>query len=594
MRDDELPRYDATEQGVTDDHETIQESSVAHQRRIERNRDVRNQLIQQLNTGARAIAAPPGTPAAHAASADPAPHTPRAALYLRVSTEEQAHKGGEAEGYSLPTQRDACRHKAQDLTAIVIEEYVEAGDSARSANRPELQRLLRDVKHKRYDYVIVHKIDRWARWKEDDVLLTAALARVGTELISASEHFDDTPGGRFHRNIMADVAQYHSDNLAVEVLKGMDKKAEKGGTPFRAPLGYLNRREIDEVGADIRTVITDPERAPLIRWALQEYATGNWAGRALMDALTRKGLTTRPTRHKPGEPIAMTTFYRMLSNPYYMGTVCYHGIYYEGSHEPLIDPETWLRIQDVLRAHYLAGEKERIHHHYLKGTIFCGECGTRMVFSRNKGNGGTYEYYLCLSRKTKRRPCSRTVIRLDAIEAAITRFYHGFQLSPQRAAAIRTAVHTELQHEQTQAEQDQKRARSRVATLHDQRSKLLTAHYDGAVPLDMLKAEMTRLTRDKADTERELATASATLTDLTGQLERALSVASNCNRHYATAPPRIRRQINQGFFKALYLHRDGDIQHVELTEPFAQLLADDLPTTASAREAPPRTAEVGG
>ncbi|MDQ3154132.1 MAG: hypothetical protein M3R63_21260, partial [Actinomycetota bacterium] len=102
------------------------------------------------------------------------------------------------------------------------------------------------------------------------------------------------------------------------------------------------------------------------------------------------------------------------------------------------------------------------------------------------------------------------------------------------------------------------------------------------MPLDMLKAEMTRLTRDKADAERELATASATLTDLTGQLERALSVASSCNRHYATAPPRIRRQINQGFFQALYLHRDGDIEHVELTEPFAQLLADDLLSTVSA------------
>jgi len=62
-------------------------------------------------------------------------------------------------------------------------------------------------------------------------------------------------------------------------------------------------------------------------------------------------------------------------------------------------------------------------------------------------------------------------------------------------------------------------------------------------------------------------------------------VASSCNRHYATAPLRIRRQINQGFFKALYLHRDGDIEHVELTEPFAQLLADDLLSTVSARAA---------
>lgn len=371
MRDGELPTYDHTEQGVADDHETIQEASVTHQRRIERNRDVRNQLIQQLNTGTIALTAPPRIRATPASAPQPTSRAPRAALYLRVSTEEQARKGGEAEGYSLPTQRDACRLKAQELGAIVTEEYVEAGDSARSANRPELQRLLRDVKQKRFDYVIVHKIDRWARWKEDDVLLTAALARIGTELISASEYFDDTPGGRFHRNVMADVAQYHSDNLSVEVLKGMNKKAEKGGTPFRAPLGYLNHREIGANGADVRTVIIDPDRAPLIRWGLEEYATGNWSGRALIEALTRKGLTTRPTRNKPGEPISMTTFYRLLSNPYYMGIICYHGVHYEGTHEPLVDPETWLRIQDVLNTHHLAGEKDRVRHHYLKGIVFC-------------------------------------------------------------------------------------------------------------------------------------------------------------------------------------------------------------------------------
>lgn len=116
---------------------------------------------------------------------------------------------------------------------------------------------------------------------------------------------------------------------------------------------------------------------------------------------------------------------------------------------------------------------DRVHHHYLKGTIFCGEYGTRLVFSRHHGNGGTYDYYLCLSRTTKRRPCSRTVIRLNAIETAIARFYRSFQLSPVRVEAIRESVRTELRAEQTQAEQDQTRARHRIAALTDQRSKLL-------------------------------------------------------------------------------------------------------------------------
>jgi hypothetical protein len=105
------------------------------------------------------------------------------------------------------------------------------------------------------------------------------------------------------------------------------------------------------------------------------------------------------------------------------------------------------------------------------------------------------------------------------------------------------------------------------------------------VPLDMLKTEMTRLTREKVDAENELTTATATLTDLAGQLKRALAVAGSCNQHYAAAPARIRQQINQGLFKALYLDRDGSVEHVELTEPFAQLLADDLLSNVSAQAA---------
>src|SRR5579875_3375561 len=86
-----------------------------------------------------------------------------AVMYLRVSTKEQAEKDGESEGYSIPAQRDACRRKAQALHADVIEEFIDAGESAKSADRPDLQRLLEFVSQHKVDYVIVHKIDRLAR-----------------------------------------------------------------------------------------------------------------------------------------------------------------------------------------------------------------------------------------------------------------------------------------------------------------------------------------------------------------------------------------------------------------------------------------------
>lgn len=86
---------------------------------------------------------------------------------------------------------------------------------------------------------------------------------------------------------------------------------------------------------------------------------------------------------------------------------------------------------------------------------------------------------------------------------------------------------------------------------------------------------MDRLTREKAAAEQELATASATLTDLDRQLERALVVAGSCREQYVVAPPAVRRLIDQGFFVKLFIGSDGGVERAELTEPFAALLTED-------------------
>ena len=89
----------------------------------------------------------------------------RAVSYLRVSTREQAQRGGAAEGFSIPAQREANKKKAMALGALIVKEFVDRGESARSANRPELQKMLHYLQDAGdIDYVIVHKLDRLARW----------------------------------------------------------------------------------------------------------------------------------------------------------------------------------------------------------------------------------------------------------------------------------------------------------------------------------------------------------------------------------------------------------------------------------------------
>ena len=508
---------------------------------------------------------------------------------MRVSTREQARTGGGDEGYSIPAQREAGQEKAQQLDAAVTGTYIDAGESAKTARRTELQRMLRDVKKHRPTYVIVHKIDRLARNREDDIAINLALRKAGTTLISCSETLTDTPSGRFLYNIMADMAQFYSDNLAQEVLKGLVSKAKDGGTPYKAPLGYPHKREYID-GADRRWVELDPERAPLIRWTFEQYATGDWTVVDLFFALREKGLTTRPAGATPLREVSVNTLHSILRNSYYLGIVTYQGVTYEGKHEPLIEPELWLRVQDVLAAHAHAGDKDRKHTHYLRGTIFCGECGSRLIFSRNKGNGGYYDYFICVKKRTRSHNCPRPAIRLEKIEDGIATFYARFQLTKDAVAAARLGVRADMAAQVAEAHQRAERANKRLACLQNEHTRLMQAHYADAVPLDLLKVEMQRLTRAMADAEQEIK-ANASLADVEQTLEDALTVAGSCYRHYETAPEFVKRQINQGFFTKLLIHQDGTVERAELTEPFTQLLTPDWHATARGNQNVPGAPE---
>ncbi len=147
----------------------------------------------------------------------------------------------------------------------MVAEFADAGKSARSANRPDLQQMLEYVESHQVTYCIVHKVDRLARNRLDDVEIHRRLMAAGVTLVSATENIDETPSGTLLHGIMSSIAEFYSKNLANEVTKGLSQKFATGGTPMRAPIGYLNVRKKDEQGREYRTVDIDPERAPLIR-----------------------------------------------------------------------------------------------------------------------------------------------------------------------------------------------------------------------------------------------------------------------------------------------------------------------------------------
>ena len=478
----------------------------------------------------------------------------RAVSYIRVSTREQAQRGGSEEGFSLPAQREANKRKAQSMGALVVKEFADRGESARSANRPELQKMLAYLKEDGgIDYVIVHKLDRLARNRADDVEINRAFEEAGVRLVSTSENIDQTPGGMLLHGIMSSIAEFYSRNLANEVMKGMGEKARNGGTLGKAPLGYVNVRGRDEHGREVRTVGLDEERAPLVRLAFTEYATGNWTVGQLAKHLNTLGLSIPSTPRRCAKPITATRLHEILRHPYYKGIVTFQGVEYPGRHEPLVDSQTWQTVQTILASRRY-GERQRIHNHFLKSTVVCGQCGARLSVQNAKNSKGTiYPYFVC-ARRCRLHDCAFTAVLIDVVEDRVVELYQTIQLS----AADRTQIEHYLHDELAQIEGDKAKAirslTTRRTNLEDKRRRLMHAHYEGAIPLDLLKEEQAELSTELGQIERQLTAYQADAAEVRQHLTQALDLLEDCHRLYTAAPAHLKKLLNQVFFERVLVN----------------------------------------
>jgi site-specific DNA recombinase len=500
---------------------------------------------------------------------------PIAIIYVRVSTKEQAEMGGDPEGFSIPAQREACMRKAESMGAIVAGEFVDRGESAKTTKRPELQRMLTYVQEHPVTYLIVHKVDRLARSRADDVSIGLELQAAGVQLVSCTESIDETPSGKLLHGIMASIAEFYSRNLAAEVMKGSIQKAKSGGTAGKAPLGYINVRELTN-GRENRTVIVDSERAPLMKFAFDAYATGDYTLRTLLTELTKRGLTSRPGPRKASGPLALSQFCRIMRNPYYIGIVTYKGVEYPGKHQPIVDRQTYDRVQEILSSHDHAALKISKYPHYLKGTILCAECGARLSVSNNRGQSGIiYPNFFCLGRQRNPASCSQKVIAIAAAERAVEVHYRGLQMAPEMAESIRSYLKAELGTVEEEAGIERTFQQKRTMELKDQQRKLVQMSYADAIPFELLRSEQSRIAQELGQAEDRLKAIDIRFETIASNLDRALDMVTDCQRAYVTARNVQRRHYNQAMFDWIKIGRGG-ITESQLASPFRMLLSDDL------------------
>ncbi len=507
-------------------------------------------------------------------AAAPSVATDLAAVYVRVSSSGQMGRDGDDDGYSIPAQVQGCERKATELGTHPARVYIERAESARSDARPVLQQMLAELPALGVKYLIVHKIDRFARNRLDDALLYERLMAMGITLVSATENVDATPSGRLMHGMLATFAEYYSNNLATEVLKGLTQKAKQGGTPNRAPIGYLNVRRMVE-GQEVRTVAVDPERAPFVRLAFDLYATGQWSIGALTQRLNDLGMRTRPTPKHPPKEVATSLIQAMLHNRYYIREVRWNDQVYEGRHEQLIDTETFEKVGALLTAHNQSGEHRMKQHHYLKGTLRCAHCGERMIFGLSRGRNGTqYPYFFCISRAKRTGCVNRANIRAELLEEAVEHEYAAIERSvrSQDVQATKAAIQSHFAKLRGEAESAQSTQKRRIEALKGQRRELLHLRYQEAIALDLFREEQERLNREIEVAERILAATLSEFTHAEEILTEAMDLSCDVQDAYMRAinDPDVRRMMNQLFLVAVEVEVDGTV-HAELAAPFADI-----------------------
>ncbi|WP_187684703.1 recombinase family protein [Nocardia wallacei] len=440
-----------------------------------------------------------------------APPGTRTLLYLRVSTPGQVNTDYDPEGISIPAQRVAGQRKAEQLGLNIIGEYIEPGRSATEiTKRVEFQRMLDRIRRERdVDYIIVYELARFARNRLDDAIVMADLRKRGVTLISATESIDDTPVGQLMHGILAAFNEYRSRKDGADVSFKMGEKARKGGTLGQATIGYLNVLLQTEDGRKIRTVEIDPERGPLVEQAWKLYATGDYSLIDIERIMRDRGLRTRRTPKRAPKPVTSKEWARFFRSNYYIGIVTYKGEEIPGRHQALVDEETFNRVQRVLDEHGVAGERRRVHHHYLKGSLFCGKdrmegVVRRMIIQRTPGrHGGDYWYFFCIGNQ-KNAGCHSPHLNADRVEEAVVEHYKTIAFSPEFIEAMRLAIDKMLAESEAAQRLYRKQLQDQLKDLDTRETNLIELAADGELPQGKIRSRLTEIKRDRERLEAEL------------------------------------------------------------------------------------------
>lgn len=316
-------------------------------------------------------------------------------LYVRVSSQEQV------EGYSIGEQTDRLKKYAEAMNWKVYKVYVDPGYSGGNMNRPGLSEMIRDVESGLIDTVVVYKLDRLSRSQFDTLyLIEKVLLANNTDFISMTENFNtNSPLGRAMIGFLAVFAQLEKDKINERTIMGKEARAKEGkwGGGSSEPIGY------DYNPADELLHVNEYEKMQFLE-AVDLFLKGTPL-RTICNIFKDKGYMYRGRSKKlqSWDPKRLKDVFR---SKVYLGYISYGGKWYKGEHEPILDEETYEKLQKLLdqRKEMYAKHTKRCAGQttYLGGMLYCKKCGAR--YAKQVGGSTKYGkiyYYVCYSRNKK-------------------------------------------------------------------------------------------------------------------------------------------------------------------------------------------------
>ena len=403
----------------------------------------------------------------------------RAALYIRVSTQEQSKHG-----YSIGEQKERLTKFAHAKDYTIVNTYVDPGFSGTNLKRPAMMRLIEDINNNNIDSVFIWKLDRLSRSQKDTLYLIEEILNPNkVALVSMNESLDSsTPFGIAMVGMMSVFAQLEVSNIVERSKMGREARAKAGyyhgGGNFK-PLGY------DYVNGLLQV---NQYEAMVVKEIFKEFLNGNG---------TRKIVLNLHDKY-PEEASTRTRIKDVLKNPLYAGKVTFNTNTYEGLHEPIIDLETFNKAQLLINSRKEYSHTGVEQKGLLNGKLFCGICGAR--YYRQVSGSKKYRYvkYACSSKNwsspklIKNRSCDNIRINTFELEEKVIQ-----QLKSLTVSKL-------IRPENKKAVQERATIESEIKSINNQVNKLIDLFQFDSIPIDNINSRIKLLTDKKERLEKEL------------------------------------------------------------------------------------------